>query len=102
MLRVGDRPLRLLRAVKGIDLVELPTAESCCGFGGTFALKNADVSNAMLADKTRHVQDTGVEILCAGDNSCLTHIGGGLSRLLTGVAAMHLAEILASTEGDGR
>jgi L-lactate dehydrogenase complex protein LldE len=55
MLRVGDRPLRLLRAVKGIDLVELPAAESCCGFGGTFALKNADVSNAMLADKMRHV-----------------------------------------------
>lgn len=63
MLRVGDRPLRLLRAVKGIDLVELPAADSCCGFGGTFALKNADVSNAMLADKMRHVLDTGAEFL---------------------------------------
>jgi len=102
MLRVGDRPLRLLRAVKGIDLVELPDAESCCGFGGTFALKNADVSNAMLADKMRHVLDTGAEYLCAGDNSCLTHIGGGLSRLRTGVGTMHLAEILASTEGNVR
>jgi L-lactate dehydrogenase complex protein LldE len=102
MLRVGDRPLRLLRAVKGIDLVELPGAESCCGFGGTFALKNADVSNAMLADKVRHVLDTGAEMLCAGDNSCLMHIGGGLSRLRTGVGTLHLAEILASTEGGSR
>ncbi|KOV86910.1 Fe-S oxidoreductase [Streptomyces sp. NRRL WC-3618] len=102
MLRVGDRPLELLRAVKGIDLVELPDAESCCGFGGTFALKNPEVSNAMLADKMRHVQDTGAEFLCAGDNSCLTHIGSGLSRLRTGVGTMHLAEILARTEGDVR
>jgi L-lactate dehydrogenase complex protein LldE len=102
MLRVGDRPLRLLRAVKGIDLVELPAADSCCGFGGTFALKNADVSNAMLADKMRHVLETGAEFLCAGDNSCLMHVGGGLSRLSTGVGTMHLAEILASTEGSAR
>ncbi len=102
MLRVGDRPLRLLRAVRGIDLVELPAAESCCGFGGTFALKNADVSNAMLADKMRHVLQTGAEFLCAGDNSCLMHIGGGLSRLRTGVGTMHLAEILARTEGSAR
>ena len=55
MLRVGDRPLRLLRAVRGLDLVELPGAEQCCGFGGTFAVKNADTSTAMLADKMRHV-----------------------------------------------
>ncbi|WP_432066203.1 (Fe-S)-binding protein [Streptomyces sp. C10-9-1] len=100
MLRVGDRPLRLLRAVEGIDLVELPDASACCGFGGTFSLKNADTSNAMLADKMRHVQETGVEVLTAGDNSCLLHIGGGLSRLRTGIGTRHLAEILASTEGD--
>jgi L-lactate dehydrogenase complex protein LldE len=100
MLRVGDRPLELLRAVKGIDLVELPDADSCCGFGGTFALKNPDVSNAMLADKVRNVQATGAETVCAGDNSCLMHIGGGLSRLRTGVGILHLAEILAATEGD--
>ncbi|UKY48582.1 (Fe-S)-binding protein [Streptomyces inhibens] len=100
MLRVGDRPLRLLRAVKGIDLVELPEADSCCGFGGTFALKNPDVSHAMLADKVRAVQGTGAEVLCAGDNSCLMHIAGGLGRLRTGVGARHLAEILAATEGD--
>src|SRR5690349_14213024 len=84
MLRVGEKPLRLLRAVRGIDLVELPDAESCCGFGGTFALKNSDTSTAMLADKVRAVLDTGAEACVAGDNSCLTHIGGGLSRLRTG------------------
>lgn len=97
-LGVGDRPLALLRAVRGIDLVELPAADQCCGFGGTFALKNADTSVAMCADKVRHVLDTGAEVLCAGDNSCLMHIGGTLSRLRAGVRTLHLAEILASTE----
>ncbi|MFF7973954.1 heterodisulfide reductase-related iron-sulfur binding cluster [Streptomyces sp. NPDC007905] len=100
MLGVGDRPLRLLRAVRGIDLVELPAAEQCCGFGGTFALKNHDTSVAMCADKVRHVLSTGAEVLCAGDNSCLMHIGGVLSRLRTGVRTLHLAEILAATEED--
>ena len=98
MLRVGDKPLRLLRAVRGIDLVELPDADQCCGFGGTFAVKNADTSTAMLADKMRHVLDTGAEVVTAGDSSCLMHIGGGLSRLRTGTRTLHLAEILASTE----
>jgi L-lactate dehydrogenase complex protein LldE len=98
MLGVGDKPLRLLRAVKGLDLVELPAAETCCGFGGTFALKNADVSSAMLADKMTAVLETSADVLTAGDNSCLMHIGGGLSRLATGVHPLHLAEILASTE----
>jgi L-lactate dehydrogenase complex protein LldE len=98
MLGVGDKPLALLRAVRGIDLVELPAAEQCCGFGGTFALKNPDTSVAMCTDKIRHVLDTGAEVLCAGDNSCLMHIGGALSRLRTGVRTLHLAEILASTE----
>ena len=82
----------------GIELVELPTAEECCGFGGTFAVKNADTSIAMVADKARHVRDTGAEVLVAGDNSCLMHIGGVLSRQRAGVRAMHLAEILAATE----
>ena len=70
MIRVGDRPLQLLRAVRGIDLVELPGAEECCGFGGTFAVKNPDVSIAMGSDKARNVQDTGAEVVVAGDNSC--------------------------------
>jgi L-lactate dehydrogenase complex protein LldE len=96
MLRVGDRPLRLLRNVRGIDLVELPDADQCCGFGGTFAVKNADTSTAMLADKMRNALSTRAEVVTAGDSSCLMHIGGGLSRLRTGVRTVHLAEILAS------
>ncbi len=99
-LRVGDKPLRLLRAVRGIDLVELPDASECCGFGGTFAVKNAETSQAMLADKVRSALDTRAEIVCAADNSCLMHIGGALSRQRAGVRVMHLAEILACTEED--
>jgi L-lactate dehydrogenase complex protein LldE len=103
MLRLGDRPERLLRAVRGIDLVELPAAEECCGFGGTFAVKNPDVSTAMLTDKVRHVLATDAEVLAAADNSCLAHIAGGLGRMRTGVRAVHYAEILASTvDGEGR
>jgi L-lactate dehydrogenase complex protein LldE len=95
LLHVGDKPLRLLRAVRGIDLVELPAAETCCGFGGTFALKNADTSTAMLADKLAAVRTTGAEVVTAGDSSCLMHIGGGLSRLRAGTRTVHLAEVLA-------
>ncbi len=95
-LRVADKPLRLLRRVRGMTLLELPDAEGCCGFGGTFAVKNADTSTAMLADKMRHVLDTGAEVATAGDASCLMHIGGGLSRLRSGTRTLHLAEILAS------
>jgi L-lactate dehydrogenase complex protein LldE len=97
LLEVGDRPLRLLRAVRGIDLVELPDARECCGFGGTFAVKNADTSSAILTDKLRHVIGTRAEVCVAADNSCLMHMGGGLARLRAGVRTMHLAEVLAST-----
>ncbi len=97
MLRVEDKPLRLLRNVRGMTLVDLPGADQCCGFGGTFALKNADTSAAMLADKMTGVLDTGADVVTAGDSSCLMHIGGGLSRLGAGPRPVHLAEILAST-----
>jgi L-lactate dehydrogenase complex protein LldE len=97
LLRVGDRPLRLLRAVDGIDLAELPDADQCCGFGGTFALKNPAVSAAMLADKMAAIRATAATVVTAGDASCLLHIGGGLPRLNTAVGARHLAEILAAT-----
>jgi L-lactate dehydrogenase complex protein LldE len=97
LLRVGDRPARLLRAVAGLELVELPEAEQCCGFGGTFAVKNADTSTAMLADKMACVLRTEAEVLVASDSSCLMHIGGGLSRLQAGVRIVHLAEVLASS-----
>jgi len=100
VLHVGDAPLQLLRAVKGIDLVELPNARECCGFGGTFAIKNTDTSLAMLSDKMRCVLDTGAEVLCASDTSCLMHIGGGLHRQRAGVTTVHLAEILTNTESE--
>ncbi|GAA3175290.1 MULTISPECIES: (Fe-S)-binding protein [Streptomyces] len=97
MLRVGEKPLRLLRAVEGIDLVELPEADACCGFGGTFAVKNADTSTAMLHDKVGHITATGADVCTAGDSSCLMHIGGGLHRIKAGTRTLHLAQILAAT-----
>jgi L-lactate dehydrogenase complex protein LldE len=98
LLRVGDRPRRLLEAVRGIDLVDMDEAGECCGFGGTFAVKNADVSMAMLSDKLRHVLDTRAEVCTAADNSCLMHIGGALRRQRAGTRVMHVAEILAAQE----
>src|SRR5690349_23639431 len=100
MLGVGDRPRRLLEEVRGIRLVDQPGAEECCGFGGTFAMKNADTSVAMGSDKVRHVRETGAEVLVAGDSSCLMHLGGLLDRQRAGVRTMHLAEVLAATEGE--
>jgi len=98
MLGLGERPLRLLRAVRGIELTELPEATQCCGFGGTFAIKNADTSIAMLTDKVRAILDTGAEFCTAADGSCLMHIGGALSRQRAGVRTLHYAEILERTE----
>jgi L-lactate dehydrogenase complex protein LldE len=98
LLHIGDRPERLLRAVKGLEMVPLPRSESCCGFGGTFSVKNADTSGAMGADKVADVLGTGAPVLTAADTSCLMHIGGLLSRDKAKVRVMHLAEILASTE----
>jgi L-lactate dehydrogenase complex protein LldE len=97
-LELGDGPMRLLKAVRGIDLVELRGLEQCCGFGGTFAVKNADVSGAMLADKMAAVLETRAEACTACDNSCLMHIQGALHRQKTGVRTVHLAEILAGDE----
>ena len=96
-LGAGDAQLRVLRAVRGIDLVELENPTACCGFGGTFAVKNAEVSTAMLGAKAADVITTGAEVCTAGDDSCLMHLGGGLRRLRAGVRTMHIAEILAST-----
>ena len=98
MLHVGDAPLRLLRNVKGLDLIELPAADECCGFGGTFSIKNADTSMAILDDKLRYIKDTGARVCSAVDNSCLMHIGGALKRRESDIKTVHLAEILASTE----
>lgn len=97
--RVGDKPMRLLQAVRGITVRTLPDAEQCCGFGGTFSLKNPDVSVAMAADKARHVAETGAEYLVTGDNLCLLNISGVLNRQNAGIKPIHLVEILAQTEG---
>jgi L-lactate dehydrogenase complex protein LldE len=98
-LGLGDGPLSLLQQVRGIDLVPLEHVEQCCGFGGTFAIKNAEVSSAMLAEKTTSVLNTGAEVCTACDTSCLMHIGGALHRQRTGVRTAHLAEILAGEQG---
>jgi len=97
-LHLGDRPLRLLRAVRGIDLVEPEERAECCGFGGTFAVKNADTSMAMLSDKVARLLATRAEVCTAVDTSCLMHIGGALARQRTGMRTVHLAEILAAKE----
>jgi L-lactate dehydrogenase complex protein LldE len=97
-LMLGDGPMRLLKSVRGIDLVEIEGLEQCCGFGGTFAVKNAEVSSAMLEEKTTAVLNTRAEACTACDNSCLMHIQGALHRQRTGVKTLHLAEILAGEE----
>jgi L-lactate dehydrogenase complex protein LldE len=95
--RVGDAPRRLLEHVRGLELVDLSRAEECCGFGGTFSVKNVDTSSAMLDDKCAAVTETGAEVCTAVDGSCLLQIGGGLSRRGARARTLHLAEILAST-----
>ncbi|MCM2389664.1 (Fe-S)-binding protein [Streptomyces albipurpureus] len=97
-LGLGDRPRRLLHAVKGLELRELPGADECCGFGGTFAVKNADVSVAMGQDKVRSAVSTRADVLCAADNSCLTHLGGLIRRQQEPLRPLHIAEILSATE----
>lgn len=101
-LHVGDKPAQLLRHVRGLTLNDLPASDECCGFGGTFAVKNPDVSGAMLSDKVSCIISTNSEVCTAGDNSCLMQIGGALSRQKTGVRTMHLAEILASTDSEAK
>ena len=94
--RVGDAPLKLLQKVRDLELVELLRADECCGFGGTFSIKNAETSSAILADKCEAIVASGAEVCTALDSSCLLQIGGGLDRRGAGVRVMHLAEILAS------
>jgi L-lactate dehydrogenase complex protein LldE len=94
--RVGDAPNRLLDNVRGLELVEFERADECCGFGGTFAVKNADTSSAMLADKCDALEASGADVCTAVDGSCLLQIGGGLSRRGSSMRTLHLAEILAS------
>ena len=98
LLGIGDRPQRLLAAVDGLTLLELPGADECCGFGGTFAVKNADTSAAMGHDKVDAIRATGAEVLTSADTSCLMHLGGLLSRGRAPQRVVHLAQILAGDE----
>lgn len=112
-INVGDAPLRLLRAVHGLELLPLAEPGECCGFGGTFSVKNPDTSLAMMADKIEAVRASGAAVLTAVDNSCLMHLAGGMRRsnLLCEsgrqpvpgkkIRVMHLAEILATGLGEG-
>ncbi len=95
LLEIGDRPRRLLAGVEGLTLVDLPGADQCCGFGGTFAIKNVDVSVAMGRDKLEAIATSGADVLTATDTSCLLHLGGLLSRTGSPTRVLHLAEILA-------
>lgn len=94
-LGIADAPARLLRRVQGLTLHELPAAENCCGFGGSFAVKFPEVSNAILQEKIRNIRSTGADVLVANDCGCLMHMGGGIRRARQPIRTLHLAEILA-------
>ncbi|MCY4623814.1 MAG: (Fe-S)-binding protein [Chloroflexi bacterium] len=93
-LGVGAQPRKLLSAVDGAELAEMKDSASCCGFGGTFAVKFADISSAILREKLRNVEVTGASVLTAVDSSCLMHMGGALRRQGSRTRAVHLAELL--------
>ena len=94
-LGVKDQPRALLAKVEGLTLSELPDAEVCCGFGGTFCVKYPDISTAMVRDKTAAVQSSGAGALLAGDLGCLMNMAGRLSREGSEVEVRHVAEVLA-------
>ena len=97
-LHVGERPFRLLNKVRGLQLVPIANLDRCCGFGGTFSVKNAEVSTAMMEAKLSDLLATEAQYCTALDNSCLMHLEGALHRRNLKVRPIHLAEILASTE----
>jgi len=97
-LHLGDRPFRLLGKVRGLKLIPIENLDRCCGFGGTFSVKNAEVSTAMLDAKLTDLLATEAEYCTALDNSCLMHVGGALHRRNLQMKPIHMAEILASTE----
>jgi len=97
-LHLGERPFKLLSKVRGLDYVPLEHMDRCCGFGGTFSVKNPEISQAMLTVKLHDVLSTGAEFCTALDNSCLMHLGGAMHRQYAATRTIHMAEILASTE----
>jgi L-lactate dehydrogenase complex protein LldE len=98
VLGLDEAPKALLRHVQGLTLLPIRDEDECCGFGGMFSIKNSDTSVAMGKDKLSRIRATGAEVLCALDNSCLTHVGGLSSRAHSSLKIMHVAEILASRE----
>jgi L-lactate dehydrogenase complex protein LldE len=95
-LKIKDAPRRLLANVRGLRVVEMDAAEECCGFGGTFSVKFADVSGAMARTKIESILRTGAETVVSIDSSCLMQLQGALSRAGSNIRTMHLAEVLAS------
>lgn len=94
ILGVTEAPLKLLSKIKGIELIELPLKEDCCGFGGTFAVKNAAISEEMVKEKSQHVTETHAEYLVGGDMACLMNIGGRMTREGKNIKVLHISEIL--------
>ena len=97
-LNIRSEPRRLIRHVRGVQLVELPNADACCGFGGTFSVKYPEISVAILSHKIEAIEKAGVRAVVSGDASCLMQIGGRLTRQKSAVRALHLAELLAARE----
>ena len=95
MLRVGDKPIKLLRAVDALELVELPAADQCCGFGGTFAVKFGEISSRLADNKCQHIVTNGAETVVLGDLGCMLNIEGRLRRRGDATRVMHVAEVLA-------
>ena len=95
-LNVRSEPMKLLRAVQGIDIVELERADVCCGFGGLFSIKYPQISGGILQDKIDCIKRCAADVVVASDMGCLMHIAGGLSRQHAGARTLHLAELLAS------
>ncbi|MRG85754.1 (Fe-S)-binding protein [Salinibacillus xinjiangensis] len=94
ILGIKEQPIELLKNVQGVDFVELPIKEDCCGFGGTFAVKNSVISGEMVEEKSRHVTETEAEYLVGGDMGCLLNIGGKMQREGKNVKVAHITEIL--------
>ncbi|MGE7942417.1 (Fe-S)-binding protein [Lysinibacillus xylanilyticus] len=94
LLGVTEAPFKLLNHVEGLQYVELPGKERCCGFGGTFSVKMGDISGEMVNEKVQNVEETGADILIGADAGCLINIGGRLNRLGKPIRVMHIAEVL--------
>jgi L-lactate dehydrogenase complex protein LldE len=94
-LGIKDQPRKLLGSIEGLEVVEMADCEVCCGFGGTFAVKYGDISNAMVEKKSANIAETGADLILAGDLGCLMNIAGKLSREGRAVKARHVAEVLA-------